>query len=88
MKSGWKFSEAGSLHFVGQPLAGMIMLTLLNTYVTHGGWRERFYRPGSISLPCKVCLGSFGQYFSGTVCDAQLSGWPPVRPVGRNRLDP
>lgn len=88
MKSGWEFSKPGSPHFVGQRLAGMIMLALLTTSVTHRGWREWYYGPGSVSLPCKICVGSFGERFSGRLCDAQLSRQPLVHPVGRNWLDP
>lgn len=33
--------------FVGQLLAGWIVLALLINYVTHRGWKEWNYRPGS-----------------------------------------
>lgn len=41
------------------------MLALLNTLVTHRGWREWYYRPCSASLPRKLPIDSFGQRFSG-----------------------
>lgn len=34
-EAGWEFSKPGSPHFVGQLLAGMIMLALWKTHVTH-----------------------------------------------------
>lgn len=76
--------RAGLPHFVGQLLAGMIMLALLETHVTHRCFRGQYYRPGSASLPCKVCLGIFGQHPSGTVGDVRTASGAPFgeEPVG------
>lgn len=47
VKPYWDFSKPGSPCFVGQLLAGWIVLALLINYVTHRGWKEWNYRPGS-----------------------------------------
>lgn len=66
----------------------VIVVVLLKASVTHWGFRQQYYRSVSASLPCKICVGSVGQRFSGMLCDAQLFKLPLVCPVGRNQLDP